>query len=229
MQDKYIDKSVQIASDIQENFAKKCKRKDRGVRQAGFWVLHRTAMPSILVELGYISNPEEERFLNSSQGQKQLAESIYDAFLKYKHEHEKKSGKQNNSVSITTSEENIDTSKIELAPQEKIQSSIEVPMPPALQKKPLQPSTEAVATDEAPIFKIQLLASKEPIENKAQFKGLKVDYFIEGGYYKYTYGNTSSFKEINKMRKEILGKFKDAFVIAFKNGKKISAQDAVRK
>jgi len=94
IQDKYLDKSVQIASDIQKNFGE-AGRKNRGVRQAGFWVLHKTAMPSILVEVGYITNPEEEKFLNSTTGQQNVATAIYTSFEKFRKEYARKSGKQN--------------------------------------------------------------------------------------------------------------------------------------
>lgn len=94
IQDKYLDKSVQIASDIQKSFAE-AGRKNRGVRQAGFWVLHKTAMPSILVEVGYITNPEEERFLNSTAGQQKIATAIYSSFEKFRKEYARKSGKTN--------------------------------------------------------------------------------------------------------------------------------------
>ncbi len=92
MQDKYIDKSIDLASNIQKQFVNYARRSDRGVRQAGFWVLHRSACPSVLIELGFISNPAEERFLASDKGQKELAASVYNAFVKFKHEHDKKSG-----------------------------------------------------------------------------------------------------------------------------------------
>jgi N-acetylmuramoyl-L-alanine amidase len=93
MQDKYIDRSISFASDIQNHFKNYANRSDRGVRQAGFWVLYRSACPSVLIELGFISNSTEEKFLASASGQKQLAESIYKAFVSFKYEHEKKSGK----------------------------------------------------------------------------------------------------------------------------------------
>lgn len=106
MQDKYLDRSVSLASDIQSYFRTGSGRSDRGVRQAGFWVLYRSACPSVLVEVGFISNPEEERYLSSSAGQRSLAESIYKAFAKFKYEHDKKSGKSakkpNFAVSATT-------------------------------------------------------------------------------------------------------------------------------
>lgn len=94
MQDKYIDRSVELASSIQTQFVKYGKRADRGVRQAGFWVLHRSACPSVLVEVGFISNRPEEQYLNSEQGRTEMATSVYNAFLSYKKEHDKKSGRQ---------------------------------------------------------------------------------------------------------------------------------------
>jgi N-acetylmuramoyl-L-alanine amidase len=94
MQDKYIDKSVEIASTIQKQFADYCHRSDRGVRQAGFWVLHRSACPSVLVEVGFISNPSEERYLNSAQGRHDMATAIYNAVVLYKRDHDKRSGKR---------------------------------------------------------------------------------------------------------------------------------------
>lgn len=94
MQDKYIDRSVDFASTIQKQFRNYCNRSDRGVRQAGFWVLHRSACPSVLVEVGFISNPAEERYLTSDQGQKEMATAIFNAFVDYKHDHDKKSGRQ---------------------------------------------------------------------------------------------------------------------------------------
>ena len=73
---------------MQSQFKNRCKRGDRGVHQAEFLVLKETAMPSILVELGFISNPEEERYLNTDNGLTNLANGIYHAFLTYKREHE---------------------------------------------------------------------------------------------------------------------------------------------
>ncbi len=91
MQDRYLDKSLQLATLIEDQF-KKARRYSRGVKQAGFWVLHKTACPSVLVELGFISNSTEEKFLNSSAGRTQLSEAIFNAFEIYKREHDRKSG-----------------------------------------------------------------------------------------------------------------------------------------
>ena len=81
MQDQYIDRSLSFASSVQEQFTRQYNRKDRGVRQAAFWVLHKSACPSVLIELGFITNKAEEQFLHSAKGQQTMADAIYDAFV----------------------------------------------------------------------------------------------------------------------------------------------------
>lgn len=84
MQDKNMEKSVKLAKEVQLQFASTAGRINKGVYQAGFLVLRETVMPSILVELGYISTPDEETYLKSAAGQKALAKSIYRGFKTYK-------------------------------------------------------------------------------------------------------------------------------------------------
>ena len=86
MQDKYMSQSVHFASTVQQHFKTTCHRIDRGVHQAGFLVLKASAMPSVLIELGFISTPEEERYLNSEAGANNVSQGIYSAFLQYKNE-----------------------------------------------------------------------------------------------------------------------------------------------
>jgi N-acetylmuramoyl-L-alanine amidase len=90
MQDKNMSQSVHLATLVQKEFHQTCRRTDRGVHQAGFLVLKASAMPGILIELGFISNPEEEKYLNSEKGSQTLANGIYRAFLTYKKEQEKR-------------------------------------------------------------------------------------------------------------------------------------------
>ena len=84
VQEEYLDQSIQLASFIEENFNKKLKRNTRGVKQAGFWVLHNTYMPSVLIETGFLTYKKEGTFLNSSKGQKQMSQAITNAILSYK-------------------------------------------------------------------------------------------------------------------------------------------------
>lgn len=84
-----IDKSLYLASKVQEQFTTSLKRYNRGVKQAGFIVLYKTNMPSILIESGFLTNLEEEKFLTSEEGQDNIAKSVYLAFKAYKEDLEK--------------------------------------------------------------------------------------------------------------------------------------------
>lgn len=138
MQDKYLDRSVSIASDIQKQFVSHAGRSDRGVRQAGFWVLYQSACPSVLVELGFISNSAEEKYLASTTGQKELAESIFKAFRNFKYELDKKSGKVVSSKSFSE----IEAIKAEeVGRNDKKQDGVEAPV-----KSKIASSKEAVVS-----------------------------------------------------------------------------------
>ena len=219
MQDKYMEQSVHLASLVQKQFRHTCKRVDRGVHQAGFLVLKASAMPSILVELGFISNPEEERYLNSEAGTTTLANGIFRAFLSYKREHEIRM----TGSSRTLLPEDTDAGRVEE----------EIPASPVSNNTETKQNTEKVAdrqTDSAaPVFKIQILTSSRPLAaNDKRLKGLKgVEYYQEGGLCKYTYGASTDYNKVLRTKREIAPKFKDAFIIAFKNGKKTSVSAAI--
>ena len=84
MQEEYLDQSILLASLVQDNFTKDLKRKNRGVKQSGFWVLHNTYMPSILIEAGFMTNAREGAYLNSKKGQTDISNSIFKAIESYK-------------------------------------------------------------------------------------------------------------------------------------------------
>ena len=156
MQDKYMSQSVHLASLVQKEFRQTGKRIDRGVHQAGFLVLKASAMPSILVELGFISNREEERYLNSEEGSATLANGIYRAFLSYKREQELK----RNGSSHTTLPE----------------------VAPASQQRPtaVPKGTTAERMESGVIFKVQILTSPRPLaQNDKRLKGVKAEYYRE--------------------------------------------------
>jgi N-acetylmuramoyl-L-alanine amidase len=211
MMDTYLDNSINFATDIQKQFTLRPKRFDRGVRQAGFWVLHRSACPSVLVELGFISNYAEEIFLASKSGQNELAESIYLAFAKYKKNHDKK---------LNYSAEDASVPAIS-------QGSVPVDL---MEEKAETSAVPEHKSEEMPVFKIQIKASPALLKNNhADFKGLKnVDHYKEGGMYKYTYGSETAYQKITQLKKDISKKFPDAFVVAFLGDKKISVPDALK-
>jgi N-acetylmuramoyl-L-alanine amidase len=203
LQDRNMEKSVQLATLIQRQFKGTAKRIDKGVHQAGFLVLRETTMPGVLVELGYISTPDEERYLLSEAGTDALARSIYQAFVSYK-------GQNIGTVS-------------------KGKATATAPKPqPKAQEKNVEPETKA---DEGkPVFKIQILTSDKKLPSKSkQFKGLSpVTYYQEKGMYKYTYGESTDYNKVLRTKRQISAKFKGAFIIAFKNGQKMDVNQAIK-
>ena len=224
-----MSQSVHLASLVQKHFRNTCRRVDRGVHQAGFLVLKASAMPSILVELGFISTPEEERYLNTDARTGTLADGIFRAFLTYKREQE---------IRLNGSSQTI-------LPEDLPQPEEKTPAPadatPETEKKttvqnnkpapqPSEKATVAQTEDKAPVFKIQILTSSRPLaKNDKRLKGLKdVDYYKESGLYKYTYGASSDYNKVLRTKRSITAKFKDAFIIAFKNGRKVNVNTAIR-
>lgn len=190
-----MELSVKLAQMVQNGMVKNSKLNDRGVSSAGFLVLHRTVMPSILVELGFITNRSDENMIASKEGQKKLAKGIFEGFAEYYELYGK--GKEHKEENRTGEEE----------PQRTAQQ----------QEK-----------SDSPVFKIQIMTSGSKLKsNDKRFKGLKVDCYKENGVYKYTYGESEDYNEILKLKKQISGKFKDAFIIAFLNGEKINTREAI--
>ena len=200
MQSEFVKESIHIAQYVQENFANDANRHDRGVRQAGFLVLNATSMPSILVELGYISNAEEAKYLASATAQKHLSSCISKAFDRYYGDLKKM-----NDYALT-----------EVADVAASVNSCEE-------------ATPLMDMDDTPIFKVQFLSSSKqlPSGNPA-FKGLSpVEYYYDKGLYKYTYGASANYNEILSIKRRVNEKFKDAFIIAFVKGERVDTQQAI--
>jgi N-acetylmuramoyl-L-alanine amidase len=186
LQEENLDKSLAIASLIRNNFAFKLKRNDRNVKQDNFQVLRETIMPSVLVELGFLTNKKEGRYLSSKKGQDQMGNAIIDAVLKY----------------IANLKLNTIT---DFVVENKEVKTIE--------------------------YKIQIASGKNKIATKSyNFKGLKqVQRIPAGKFYKYYYGYTSDYNEVKKSLKIAKSKgYSSAFIVAYKNGKKISVQKAIK-
>lgn len=111
-QSAHMEESLKFAQLVQNEFITTAKRKDKGVRQAGFWVLMATTMPSILVELDFICNPNVEKFLASSNGQELLAQSLFNAFVKYKTDYDNKHNIHNNVKSNFKNKETVSDNRI---------------------------------------------------------------------------------------------------------------------
>ena len=367
MQDKNMEKSVELAKAVQKRTCAAAGRPNKGVKQAGFLVLRETSMPSCLIELGFITTPDEEQFLNSKSGIDALGKGIYQAFLDYKSKYGKpgsvpykaESANTSNSTATTVAkvkttetkakrqteakqevkatsaetkakaaEPKANTSEVKAKAQPEIRTTAprvqpgtkpekktevkdsksiiaeltdarngvtkETPSTP--DKAPEKPKHEAAATpsraaiqasgtvakqtppqtesmpetaepatraaeqaatppavkdtapedntsettgrteptvNEAsaePVFKVQILASSNKLASSdRQLKGQKnVDTYQENGLYKYTVGASTDYNEIYRLRKSIIETFPEAFIIAFKDGRKMNVNDAIR-
>lgn len=236
MQDKYMEQSVHLASLVQKQFRHTCNRVDRGVHQAGFLVLKASAMPSILVELGFISTPEEERYLNSENGTNTLAKGIYNAFLNYKREHELRLTGSSKTIIPTEQEETENDPVIAQTDNDSenavlTEELLDETKPRTIESKSItRPIVSESTTNDSEItFKVQILTSSKPLsKNDKQLKGLKgVDYYKEKGIYKYTYGASTDYNKVLRTRRTITPQFKDAFIIAFRNGEKMNINEAI--
>lgn len=236
--DRNMSKSVELAKYVQNSVCSTAGRQNKGVKQDVFLVLRETSMPACLIELGFITTPDEERFLNDKDNIDKMAKGIYQAFVKYKEKYNKGftvpySSPKDNTIDIPS----IVPDETKEPEKEKRQTRRRVETPRAEEQKPADEVAEkeknADAADEPsdkPVFKIQIFASSRTLRpGSSQFKGLdNVDSYKEGDWVKYTYGSSTDYNEIYRLRKTILDKFPEAFIIAFKNGEKMNVSQAIR-
>ena len=229
MQDQYIDQSLQFATQVQQQFSGTLKRADRGVRQAGFWVLHKSACPSVLVEMGFISNIDEEIYLASKAGKEQIATALYNAFVCYKNALDKKAGiagqKETKQLPVTAEQEaqqpEPDTTQV--VPEPAVTASEPAP---AQAETPAEP--KVVQPVSKPVYKVQIFATSRILKpGDATFKGLKnCTYVQDGKFYKYVYGEETNYDDAVKLQKKVKEKFPDCFIVAFLDGKQILVKEA---
>ncbi len=289
IRDHNMAQSVELAKAVQKNTCRRANRQNKGVKQAGFLVLRETSMPSCLIELGFISTPDEERFLHSESGVEQLGKGIYQAFVDYyKGVKGKKSEVRTEPSEVKTEKSEDRPTKEEVKkPKEEVkrpkgkmareladiregrepveeetpkkaeQLKMEEPEPaddllkedsaatavsqaapsitPLMATAPASKSVEKTPaksqeSSSAPVFKLQILTSSAKLKpNDPQLKGQKqADYYKEGGLYKYTLGSSENYQEIYQLRKAQVARFPQSFIIAFKDGKRMDVQEAIR-
>jgi len=197
MQETYLDQSIVAANTIQQSFISNLSRKDRTVKQAGFVVLKYTYMPSVLVEAGFLTNPKEGAYLNSTKGQQQISSTIADAVINYR-----------NFLYSSVSSEN-----------------------PIENNKPKSELVKNVKKDISTIyFSVQIAASKKSIATKPyNFKGLKpIQRQKEGKIYRYYYSQSKTIEGAKKLQTKAQKKgFKGAFLVAFKDEKKVDIKSVL--
>lgn len=210
-QELYRDQSIDLASRIEENFTDELKRKKRGVKRAPFWVLHKTAMPSILIELGFLSYKPEGEYLNSEAGQDEMAEAIAKAIIGYKKEYFASGTASNNDYSEPVIKQDTRSKDDE---------------------KPSKITPVVAPTSKDVIFKVQIAASGKTLELvPSNFNGLKnISKDASTSVIKYYYGETTDYNDAKTLLKEAKDKgYSSAFIVPFKDGKKIKIEEALKR
>lgn len=300
LQDRNMAQSVELAKYVQKRACAEAGRPNKGVKQAGFLVLRETSMPSCLVELGFITTPDEESYLNTSAGIDALGRGIYKAFIDYKRRYDRsitvpykpdgdddvripavvpddekpeqetrrqrRRREKQEEEAAKAAEQTAESIAEELAkaragePQGAAEQSagagaeaarpvvepepvqavaaarpVEAGVKSAVRPNPVAAQSaepEPAGPDEAgaPIFKVQILASGRSLKpGSSQLKGLEgVECYEDGGLFKYTYGASADYNEIYRLRKSVIDKFPEAFIVAFKGGVRTDVQAAIR-
>ena len=242
--DKNMAKSVELAKHVQKSVCSTANRPDKGVKQDVFLVLRETSMPACLIELGFITTPDEERLLNDDASIDNIARGIYSAFAKYKNDNY--SGvnvplvapKESDKVSLPTlipqddtdKQKNRNAARNSETTASKPQSAPSQPRRAAAKTVNAPAGTSKADDDDAPVFKVQIMANAtKEAKNSPRFKGYDgIDMYEEGGMYKYTIGASTNYNAINRLRASLATEFPGCFVVAFRNGSKMNITEAIR-
>ena len=213
-QNVHLNESLMLAKYVQDEFRTRVGRVDRGVKQSGFWVISFTTMPSVLIETGFLTNPKEEDFLNSKNGQDYMASAIYRAIKKY-----------------IAEVENIPVSQLNTAGTSDDETDIQLDSPIVETTKEIPDTVETTSVSPDGVnYRIQLFVSSEKKDFKSEsFNGLnEISVTTVGSLYKYYFARVNTYSEAKKMQ-EIAQKkgFDEAFVVSFKGESRIDLQEAL--
>ena len=248
IQGKNMERSVELARNIQRKVCSGANRPDKGVHQAGFLVLRETSMPSCLIELGFITTADEENLLNDASRVDDIARGIYEGFAQYRNKYDKSisvpyraADTESVSVARIVSDkkqeqperraENVDTAPRRTVKQVETRATkAKTVQQNRRQNQQDKPAQQKANVADASVFKLQIFVSNRTLrKGDAHFKG-ETDYdsYQEGNMVKYTMGASTNYNEIYRLRKSLAEKFPEAFIIAFKNGKKYDVNQAIR-
>ena len=235
MQDKNMENSISLAKYMQKYICAATGRADKGVHQDNLAVLRLSSMPACLLELGFISTPDEEQYLNTDKAVDRFARGFYNAFVAYKNKVAPGSKMPYKPLPESSPEtkpaQNPQPAPVPVQPVQQPEESVtpkpEVPDTTAASQGEQPEASTAVSV---PVFKVQLLAGTSKLKaNSPQLKGLTdAEYYEENGMYKYTVGASADYQEIYRLRKTLLDRFPNAFIIAFKDGVKVDVNEAIR-
>lgn len=228
MQNSYMDQSLRFAEQVQQRFVGHLNRSDRGVRQAAFWVLLKTACPSILFEMGFISNPEEERFLNKPASMAQMANALVNAFGAYTHKQAvRKEASEKSAEEKSSDTQSSDTQSSDV----RVQNSDTLTNDQRPTTNDQQPTTNdsprldhrPTTNDHRPttLYAIQICASKSPLKpNDPQLKGQVCECMKVGEWYKYYTAADPDRAKVVEARKKLLSLFPDCWIIKVDKGQR---------
>ena len=240
--DKNREKSVELSRLLQQYVCASTGRVNGGSHQNNLAVLRLTSMPSCLLELGFISTPDEEDFLNDDASVALYVKGVYNAFMKYRQRH-------GNDISVPYKPIKEEPTIPQVVPSDYRKPAADNPAPRKSKRRVERKSAEADnnlakvepphkegdvqvpnrVENDKPVFKVQLLVSSNVLKSDDnRFKGLTNIESYKEGLYKYTYGASTNYNEIYRLRKQILDRFPDAFIVAFKNGNKMDINAAIQ-
>lgn len=227
----YLNNSILLADKVQKNLVATTHLLNRGVKQAPYWVLWSVSMPSILIEMGFLSNPTEENYLNDEQHKKEIAGAIYRAFSSY---YLQITGNNSDTPDVTPSVNNDNSvdSKNDVTSSSHDNGNDNNADNQSDKKLVDEKAsvTKTVADPDGVRFMVQFMAVPEKIAvNDKRFKNIPhVNRFYEGGLWKYTAGSETTLQAAKTILNEIKSKYPDAFIIAFKGEQKIPVSEAVK-
>jgi len=256
LNDANMVESVELAKAIQKHVCRTANRPNKGVKQDAFLVLRETSMPACLIELGYITTASEEAYLNDRKNIDAMGRGIYQAFVEYKNKRQgrlpksepvkaapvrpdpvkQESAKQEPVKRESAKPEPVkrepakaDTVRQALPSAPEPVKADTVQIADTVTREPIAPVPPAVQSD-APVFKVQFLTSNRRLQpNDSRMKGLSgVEAYKDGNLWKYTVGSSTDYREIHSLRKTVVEKFPQAFIIAFRNGKRMDTQAAIQ-
>ena len=240
--DKNREKSVELSRLLQQYVCASTGRVNGGSHQNNLAVLRLTSMPSCLLELGFISTPDEEDFLNDDASVALYVKGVYNAFMKYRQRY-------GNDISVPYKPIKEEPTIPQVVPSDYRKPAADNPAPCKSKRRVERKSAEADnnlakvepphkesdvqvpnrVENDKPVFKVQLLVSSNVLKSgDNRFKGLTNIESYKEGLYKYTYGASTNYNEIYRLRKQILDRFPDAFIVAFKNGNKMDINAAIQ-
>lgn len=223
----YLNNSILLADKVQKNLVGTTKMLDRGVKQAGYWVLWAVSMPSILIEMGFLSNPTEEKYLSDEQHKEEIANAIFQGFASY---YTQMTGNKVNVSNVKTKANKAEEQTNSDIKHDNSNDNLPDNQPDKAEKGDETATENASVKSDEIRFRVQFMALPEKISsNDKRLKGIPEQRcYYENNLWKYTAGNAENFQSAKEILNEIKAKYPDAFIIAFKGDEKIPVSEAVK-